>query len=116
METESPVKTTTKSTEQNISYDNKQVYEIKIFHMTTTKSVKSEYFKRRQPSLWNENFHKMTIKSMKVKFFCKMTTKSTEMEFPVKQSSPWKQNSFHEIATKNIWNTILHMTTTKSME
>ena len=32
-------KVTTKSMEQNISYDDNQVYRNRIFHMTTTKSM-----------------------------------------------------------------------------
>ena len=37
-------KATIKSMEQNISYDDNQVYGNKIFHMTTSKSIKVEYF------------------------------------------------------------------------
>ena len=58
-----------------------------------------------------------------------MTTKFTETEFPVRQQPSLREQNFsqenrqvhgdripHEITTKYIWNTTLHMIITKSME
>jgi hypothetical protein len=42
---------------QNISHDNNQVCEVRIFHMTTNKSMKSKIF------------HMTTIKSLKSEYF-----------------------------------------------
>jgi hypothetical protein len=75
---------------QNLPWGDNQVYGGRMFHMTTTRSMKSKYFTWQQPSLWNQNISHDNNQVCEIRIFQATTTKSTEMESPVKQSSPWK--------------------------